>query len=47
VDGVPFATFTAPPFETILDTCTLANGERKLTSKAYDLAGNAAVSARR
>jgi subtilisin family serine protease len=45
VDGVPFATFTAPPFEAILDTTTLANGVRELTSKAYDLAGNAAVSA--
>jgi hypothetical protein len=45
VDDVPFATFTAPPFEALLDTTTVANGARELTSKAWDLAGNTAVSA--
>jgi len=45
VDGATFATFTAPPFEAVLATTTLANGVHALTSKAYDRAGNAAVSA--
>jgi len=44
VDGVPFATFTSPPFEASLDTTAIPNGDRVLTSKAYDAAGNTAVS---
>ncbi|WP_243336959.1 Ig-like domain-containing protein [Anaeromyxobacter soli] len=44
VDDVPFATFTAAPFEATLDTTSVANGDHVLTSKAYDTAGNTAVS---
>jgi subtilisin family serine protease len=44
VDDVTFGTFTAAPFEATLDTASLANGDHVLTSKAYDAAGNSAVS---
>ncbi len=44
VDDAPFATLTASPFEAMLDTTTVANGDHVLTSRAYDAAGNTAVS---
>ena len=44
VDDAPFATLTASPFEAMLDTTTVANGDHVLTSRAYDVAGNTAVS---
>jgi hypothetical protein len=44
VDDVPFATFTAPPFQAAFDTTSVANGDHVLTSKAWDAAGNTSVS---
>jgi len=44
VDDLAFATLTAPPFEATFDTASVANGDHVLTSKAYDTAGNTAVS---
>ncbi|MEW6747828.1 MAG: FG-GAP-like repeat-containing protein [Planctomycetota bacterium] len=43
VDGAPFASFTAGPFETLLDTTTLSDDWHTLAAAATDGKGNSAL----
>ena len=45
IDGVLSGTDTASPYTFSFDSTALANGSHTLTTKAYDAAGNSAVSA--